>query len=278
MKEGRIFKTEGLVIRSAECSDGDLIYTVLTKDSGRQVIKARPPSKSLGIMQQKIGVSFYMEFVLYKKGPLCWIRESTLKEPFFNLRSNLSRMALSEYFLDVAYELSFDGQECADILSVTSNCLYALNYMKDYPIELIKAAFELKAMSVSGYMPAVTHCRCCKKLDGDLYLDVNEGGIICSSCLKKEANRLPYVAPEDMDFHATEKTLCPINFDVLCAMNYIIRAPIQKMLSFSLNDKDCIYMLERACKAFLVFHLERDFESMTYYYGIKSAEDREAKK
>lgn len=264
-----LIKTDGLVIRGTEYGENDCIYSVLTPQMGRIAIKAKAAQKSNSFLQ-KISVGFYMNFVLYKKGDLCWIRESELKEPFFNLRQDLCASALSGYIMDVAYELSDDNQDCYDILAVTYNCLYALNYKKELPLDIVKAAFDLKAMSTSGYMPDVTHCECCSKLEGDLYLDVMEGGIICSSCLKKKRNELPYVDPYDTDFHVTQKILCPLNPDVICAMHYIICAPYSKMLSFRLDDEESIYLLERACKTYLINHLERDFDSLKYYYSIKS--------
>ncbi len=269
MTKGRIIKTDGLVIRATECADGDSIYTFLSKDSGRLTIKARPPVSNRSVFMQKIGVGFYMELLLSKVGPLCYIRESEMKEAFWDLRDDSVRFALSEYLLDVAYELSEDAAECSEMLSLTSNCLYALCYNKDTDTDLIKAAFELKAMSVSGYMPDISSCRVCRKIDDDMYLDVMEGGIICRDCLKKTANELPYIAPEDSDFHMPEKIICPINFDVLCAMNYIIRAPIKKLLSFKLEGADTVSQLERATKTFLINHLERDFESMKFYYYMR---------
>ncbi len=279
MNQSKLLKTEGLAIRAIECSDGDLLYTLLTKEHGRLVVKAKPPSKGLGIFDYRINVGFYMEFVLSRRGNLCWIRESHLKEAFFNNRLYPERHALVEYILDVAYALSDDGQECSDILSLTCNCIYMLNYYKNFPVDLVKAAFDLRAMSDAGYMPNIGPCAHCRTLEGDLYLDVMEGEVICSPCLKKIEKELPYVDPNDMDYHAPTRILCPINFDVLCAMNYIIKAPMPKLLSFKLEDEHCIELLEKACKTFLINHLERDFDSMKFYYDIRDTMRKdEAKK
>ncbi len=269
MNQSKLIKTEGLVIRVVDCSDGDELYTVLTKDAGRLVIKAKPPLKGLGIYELRIAVGFYMEFVLSRRGNLCWIRESHLKEAFFNNQWYPVRHALVEYIFDVAYALSDDGQECGDILSLACNSIYMLNYNKEFPIDLVKATFDLRAMSDAGYMPDISPCRHCKKLDGDLYLDVMEGSIICSSCLRKKSKELPYIDPNDMDYHAPTKILCPINFDVICAMNYIIKAPMPKLFSFKLEDEECIDLLERAAKTFLINHLERDFDTMKFYYELR---------
>ncbi len=266
----KLIKTEGLVIRGTEYGESDCIYTVLTPKMGRLAVIAKARESKRSSLYSTISVGYYMSFVLYKKDSLCWIRESELIEPFMALRNNIVSSALSTYIMDVAYELSDDGQDCYDMLAVTYNCLFALNYKPELDKDVIKGAFELKSMSVSGYMPTVTKCRMCGKLEGDLYLDVMNGGVLCSSCIKKQASEPQTVLPEDQDYHAPVNILCPISPDVICAMHYVIRAPFSKMLSFRLEDKHEIHLFENACKTYTLNHLERDFESLKYYYSVRS--------
>ena len=123
----KLVKTEGLIIRETAYGEGDCIYTVLTPQRGRVTVigkAAKGSRSSAGIMS----VGYYMNFVFYKKDSMCWMKECELVEPFMNIRSSIVASALSAYIMDVAYELSDDGQECYDILAVTFNCLYALNY------------------------------------------------------------------------------------------------------------------------------------------------------
>ena len=211
----KLVKTEGLVIRETRYGEGDLIFTVLTPARGRVSVISKS-SRTSSLIDTKISVGYYMSFVFYKKDSMCWVKESELIEPFMRIRKDVVASALAYYILDVANELSDDGQDCHDILAVTFNCLYALNYKPEIGYDLIKGAFELKAVSVSGYMPTVTKCESCGKLDGgDLYLDVMNGGIICSSCMKKRANMPLEISPDDSDYHAPVNILCPLSPDTI---------------------------------------------------------------
>lgn len=265
----KLVKTEGLIIRETAYGEGDCIYTVLTPQRGRVTVigkAAKGSRSSAGIMS----VGYYMNFVFYKKDSMCWMKECELVEPFMNIRSSIVASALSAYIMDVAYELSDDGQECYDILAVTFNCLYALNYKNNISYDLLKGAFELKAMSVSGYMPSITKCEVCSKLSEDMYLDVMNGGIICNSCMRKRANSPQQISPDDSDYHAPVNILCPVSPDVICAMHFVICAPFSKMLSFTIEDEHEIHLFEAACRTYTQNHLERDFESQKYYYSVKS--------
>lgn len=265
----KLVATEGLVIRETPYGEGDRIFTVLTPARGRVTVMGKG-SKSGKSAASPMSVGYYMNFIFYKRDSKCWVKECEVAEYFWNIRESVEAFALASYILDVAYELSDDGQDCYDILAVTFNCLYAIDHKKGINLDLVKAAFDLKAMSVSGYMPTVNKCEMCSKLDTDMYLDVMNGGVICSSCLKKRANMPKEISPDDTDYHEPVNILCPLSPDVLCAMHFVICAPYSKMLSFSLDDEHELHLFESACKTYLQNHLERDFESLKYYYSVRS--------
>jgi len=267
--KSKIIKTDGLVIREVPCGDDECIFTVLTPQYGRLAVKARS-SKTFVISAGTMSMGYYMSLILYQKETMCWVRESEVIEPFMRLRDDIVASALLYYFLDLAYELSENGFECYDILAITYNCLYALNYKPEIPYDLIKGAFELKAMTVSGYMPTVEKCEVCGKLYDDMYLDVMNGGVICPECLRKRENEPLQVSPDDMDYHPPVNILCPVTGDVICAMYFVICVPFSKMLSFRLEGERELHLFESACKTYTLNHLERDFESLKYYYSVKS--------
>jgi len=267
--KSKLIKTEGLIIRETPYGDGDCIFTVLTPQIGRVTVKGKS-TKGKSALETTMSVGYYMNFVFYKKNSMCWVRECELAESFLNIRSNIVASALSAYIMDVAYELSEDGYDCYDILAVTYNCLYALNYKTDLEYDLIKGAFELKAMSVSGYMPTVNKCEVCSCLDTDMFLDVMNGGVICKSCMRKRANMPQQISPDDTDYHSPMNIICPLTPDVIRAMHFVICVPFSKMLSFRLEDEHEIHLFENACKTYTLNHLERDFESLKYYYSVKS--------
>ena len=265
---GAIVRTTGLVIRGHDYGDGRCMYTVLTADCGRIAIDTSSPNgKYFG--SAPISVGSYMTFILKRRGKMHWIRESEYEDQLEFLKTDLEASALAAYIMDVAYELTEDGEKCRDILAITYNCLYALNYKRTISPELIKAAFELKVMTVSGYMPSVTKCEICGKPDSTMYLDVMNGGVICPKCLREREKELPYVDEYDQDYHAPTNILCPLTTDTVCAMYYVICAPYSKMLSFRLDDEEELRLLNKATSTYLVNHLERSFDSLDYYLSVK---------
>ena len=271
-----VIRTSGLVIRGYEYGDGRCMDTVLTKDYGRIAIDTSSP-KGKYFNKTPISVGSYMTFILRRKGKMHWIAESEYNDQLVYAKNSLEAFSLTSYILDVAYELTEDGEDCTDILAITYNSLYALSYRSDIPIDQIKAAFEIKVMTVSGYMPSVTKCEECGKLDSSMFLDVMNGGVICSDCLRQREKEIPYVDMEDQDYHAPTSILCPLTPDTICAMYYVICAPFSKMLSFRLDDEEELRILNKATSTYLINHLERNFDSLDYYNSLRDELARERK-
>lgn len=277
MLKSAVIRTSGLVIRGHEYGEGKCMYTVLTKDYGRIAIDTSSP-KGKYFNKTPISIGSYMTFILKKQGKMHWIKESEYNDQLIYAKNSLEASSLTYYILDVAYELTEDGEDCSDILAITYNSLYALSYKKDIPVEQIKAAFEIKVMAVSGYMPSVNKCEVCGKLDSSMFLDVMNGGIICSDCLHAREKEIPYVDMDDQDYHAPTSILCPLTPDTICAIYYVICAPFSKMLSFRLDDEEELRILNKATSTYLINHLERNFDSLDYYNSVRDELAKERKK
>jgi DNA repair protein RecO (recombination protein O) len=271
-----VIRTSGLVIRGHDYGEGRCMYTVLTKDYGRIAVDSSQP-KGKYFNKTPISVGSYMTFILKKQGKMHWIKESEYNDQLIYAKNSLETWSLTSYILDVAYELTADGEDCADILAITYNSLYALSYKSDIPVEQVKAAFEIKVMAVSGYMPSVNKCEVCGNLDSSMYLDVMNGGVICTDCLRKREKEIPYVDMDDQDYHAPTSILCPLTPDTICAIYYVICAPYSKMLSFRLDDEEELRILNKATSTYLINHLERNFDSLDYYNSIREDIAKEKK-
>ena len=90
----KLIKVKGLVIRATEFGEDDLLFTVLTEELGRLPVIVKGASGKKGF-SHGVSVGYYMSFVLYKKGTMCWHKESELLEPFLQVRGDLLLSALS---------------------------------------------------------------------------------------------------------------------------------------------------------------------------------------
>ena len=86
------------------------------------------------------------------------------------------------YFCELA--LVFAPYDSADteLLRLILNSLHFLTAEKRFP-PLIKAVTELRAASISGFMPDLVACGGCGKYEDDImYFDIAGGALYCETC------------------------------------------------------------------------------------------------
>ena len=88
------------------------------------------------------------------------VNEASVIEGFDGLRTDLEAFALGAYFAECLEALAVEDQPDAELLQLGLNSLYALSHRLCAP-EKIKAAFELRLMSLAGYEPDLTACAAC---------------------------------------------------------------------------------------------------------------------
>ena len=261
-----LYTTDGLLIRSQNIGENDRLVTILTPDG--QISASAKGARSMKSKLLNLTQPFvYGNFEIYRKGNYSWIRGGSSYEMFYRLRDDVDKLFLASYFCDVAYEITGEGVPAEDVLRLTLNTLYAL--MTDMrPKEQIKAVFELRAAAISGYRPYLDRCESCKRENPEnTYFDIMNGSLICSECLQKRGeqkiskNAYFDIKPNDI--------LIPLTPACLSAVRFALRAPQEKIFSFSLAEKNDLELFSKVGEGYLLNHLERGFDSLDLYYSVK---------
>lgn len=241
-----IINTDGLVIREQPTGERDRLVTVLTRDIG--VIRAfvngarNPKNKNASAT----GLLCYSQFSIDKtsKG-IYTIREATAKEIFFTLRSDIVRLSLAQYFAELAYELSPREENSEEFLRLILNAIYFIT-KTNKPHGLVKAATELRLLTLGGYMPSVVACDNCGTYETEkMYFSVYSGRIWCDKCLPDE------------------KTVT-VSLGVIAAIRHICFSEADKVFSFTLS-KDGIFALQAVSEKFLKSVTMRNYKTLDFY-------------
>ena len=255
-------EVKALVIRTIDLSEHDKLLTLFTEEMGKITAVANGGRTLKSRYLAAAQLFCYASFVLYKKGDRYWVREASLIESFFSLRSDLSRTALASYVCDVAGDVVEENAPEPEMLSLTLNTLYAAAN-GTYPLSLVKAAFELRAAAVLGFRPMLDGCMDCGKSDETLYLDVMNGGLRCADC-RAGASLLP---PAGEDDFRTAGIVCPLSPGALAAMRYVVACPSKRLFSFRVEEED-MRLFSAAAEKYLLNQLERGFTTLDFYKQI----------
>lgn len=256
-----LINVKGLVIRTVDYHDNDKLITLFTEEKGIITAIASGSKAIKSRYMAPTELFCYSNYVLYKKGEYFWVREVDLIESFFDLRLTIERTALATYICDVINYAAVSEMPDVPLLRLTLNSLYATSVEK-HALPKIKAAFETRCASILGFSPSLHRCSKCENSNGDFYLDVMNGNIVCKKC-KSQASADIYKEYEREQLSA----ICYITEATKAAMEYVINSPLERFLSFNLEEPD-VKLFGAAAEEYLLNHLGQSFKSLEFYKQI----------
>lgn len=258
-----IVMVSGLVVRTTDYGERDRILSLYTDEFGLITVTANG-SRSLKSRSLVATELFcYSRFVLTKRADRYTVKEVELIESFFDLRSDVVKIALAGYACEVLSHVGTENMPEPDLLRLCLNTLYAIAKEKA-PQEQIKGAFEMRAAAILGFMPELSVCADCGEEGEDVVLDVMNGAVRCGEC-RREAEDDAFAAPSD-DGHAT--ILCLLTASARAALFYVLRCPLEKILSFRLDSDADMRSFSYAAETYLLNHLERSFKNLEFYKNL----------
>jgi DNA repair protein RecO (recombination protein O) len=254
-------EVKGLVLRTVDLKESDRLLTIFTEEQGIVTALAKG-ARSLKSRKMAATQQFcYSTFVLYEQGDKHWVKEASLIESFFGIRGSIDGLALAAYIVEVLIDVGVEDKE-VDLLRLALNSLYAISSER-YDLNKIKAVFEMRAMSILGFMPEVLECHTCARRDGSFYFDIMAGALECFECHKRSQASHTTLS-EDHETHV----VAMLTEGAKTAMCYAIYAPIEKMLSFNVSKED-MDLFNRAAEKYVVNHLERSYKALEFYNEVK---------
>lgn len=240
---------QAIVLRVTDYNDRDALLTVLSRNHGKLTIKARGLRRKNSPLIAPCQLLAYGEFTLFEYRGMYTINEASSIELFQPLRRDLTKLSLGTYFAQVAEVISQEDLPNPELQSLVLNCLFALSQRNEAEMK-VKAAFELRAACLAGYMPDLFGCRVCGSQTPDRF-DLSEGGLECTGCRSQHSSgiRMP-VTPSMID-----------------AMRYICLCDPKRLLAFEIGT-DNLIKLSQLTEAYLVTQLERGFSTLDFYKSL----------
>lgn len=253
-------KVNGLVVQEREIGENDKLLTVLTERYGKVFVIGKGVRSLKNRNMCCSHIFTYASFGLRRRGNYYYIVDSDLIESFFDIRNDLSKLSLSIYVCDVVNHVAQEGQAEDDILRLALNVLFAIK-QNVQSLEIIRAAFQIRIVSLLGMAPDVSCCSVCGEENVSKgYLDLIDGIIVCNDCKEVAARN----AVDSFSEYGLNKPIAQISAPIIETIEYIINADPKRFLSFSLAEDELISFFD-ASEKFLLNQLERGFYSLDFY-------------
>lgn len=178
---------KGLVIREQQRGESSKMIHILTAEEGVMGIFVRGGMKS-GKNAAATQLYVYSEFCIEEKTNARGERRLFLNSAeainmFFDLRLDIKKTALCAYLTEILYysrvEASTDKNE---LLRLALNTFYYINEGKR-DLELLRASFEIRLISDTGFRANLVGCCNCFKYEDDImYFNIASGTLECEDC------------------------------------------------------------------------------------------------
>lgn len=241
--------TDAVVIK-VRVLDEDKILTLLTKEHGVISIYAKTAKSTKSRSQAPLELFSYSNFVLFKNKEKYILDRADSNRIFFGIRSDIEKLALASYLSELCNELVHEGEYSEEILRLLLNTFHFLE-KNSRPLLFLKPVFELRLLTMTGYMPNLVSCKSCHIYEDSLvYFCPQNADILCSNCIGSPS--FTHIA---------------LSASVLTAMRYTLFSSAQKLFAFTIPEnslKEFAYVSELYIKT----QLQKNFNSLDFLNQI----------
>lgn len=229
--------TDGIVLKARPYGERDMILTLLTPEHGRITALARSVGKNKKQSVLYAQNFVFSHYVLFKGKGMYVVNSADVAEAFYGLRQDITRLALAQYFADVAAK-SGEESDAASLCSLLLNSLYLLS-ATDLDERVVKLVFETKYCIIEGVFPEV---KCCICEEGEPTKWSFRNGFCCDKC---------------GDGY-------PVTPGMVSALRHMAACEGKTAYSFSMNEDSARY-LSRLLSDYVSFVTDTEFSSLAYY-------------
>ena len=236
--------TDGVVIWEVKTGEADRVITILTP-TGIVTAYARGSRRPGNKLTSATSMLSFSNFELYSGKNMYTVDDALIKERFLSVFSDVGKYSLAVYFCELLKHLAPVDDDAGEYVSLLLNSLYILG-LETASILQVKAVFELRIMSISGYMPDLELCAGCGVVNSKLlFFDSLNGVWYCEDCSRGSGR----------SFNSTGA--------VLESMRYIINSEAGKIFSFSIPEK-ALETLNKLTSVFVLTHIEKPLATLEF--------------
>ena len=249
------FQTTAVTLLRRPLGEADLLAVLLAREEGKLRVVARatrkPQSKLAPLVQPFVVAR--VQIAIGKN--LNVLTQGEVLEANRPLREDIRRFAYCSYMAEVADRAIQPDQPAPRFYDLLTSCFRAAARQDD--VQRVAMYFELHAMRLLGFEPAVERCAACgaELRAGQALWEPAAGGSICRSCVARFPEATPLSADASLALarlfvcRPSQLPHCPLTPAARSELRSALRRFVLYHMECTLNTLDFIRNVEEAMPA-----------------------------
>ena len=177
-----LYRDQAVVLRTQKLGEADRIVTMLTRRHGKVRAVAKGVRRTKSRFGARLEPFVHVDVQNYQgRRDLDIVTQVEILDAFTEMLDDYDRYTAGTAMLEAADRLTEEREASVRLYTLLVAALKSLD-AGDHAPNLVLDAFLLRALSVSGYEPAVDACARCGKPGPHRWFAVAAGGVTCTDC------------------------------------------------------------------------------------------------
>ncbi|MEO7836535.1 MAG: DNA repair protein RecO [Acidimicrobiales bacterium] len=179
MSPSRLYRDQGVVLRTIRLGEADRIVTLVTPGHGKVRAVAKGVRKTKSRFGSRLEPISHVNLLMYEGRELDIVTQAETLDHFRSIREDLDRMGRAQTLLEVVDQVAQERELSARLYAMLVGALRSLA-ARDAP--LLVGAFFWKLLSLEGAHPLLDQCATCGAPQDLVAFDLVQGGVLCRPC------------------------------------------------------------------------------------------------
>lgn len=178
-----LYRDEAVVLRTYKLGEADRIVVLFTRGRGKVRAVAKGVRRTRSKFGSRLEPGSIVQLQLYEGRNLDIVTQAERVTALDNLRANLDSYGRAALLLEIIDASTEDAESNPAIYKMLTGALRELDRTGN---PLVVPTFVARLLVLEGVQPLVDACVRCGATEGLVWIQIHEGGVLCTSCPRGE--------------------------------------------------------------------------------------------
>lgn len=241
-----ITDTEGIVLKQIKAAYGRRMILLFSKKYGKISVGTSISEKGRNKSALALRPFTHGRYELFKNRDSFNLNSADVVKSYYKIGEDVDKYMNSSFVLEFTEKVLEEGQPSQGMFNLILDYLNVIeNRQKSHGTVVL--GYEVKTLKIMGVLPELHTCiHCgsvCDRENPPVYLDVKEGGVICSKCGSQVGNT------------GRDLLIYSVDFGIVNILRYFADHSLKDLEGLALDEK-VREKLQAIIKAYAAYHLD----------------------